>query len=93
MKHLHLLLDENLPLPKALKYLTKNHNVKHANFVGLKGKDDTHVYMASKAQERILVTYDQNIYTNSRKYKFFADLGLIYLTSKKGSYDLVPEEI
>jgi hypothetical protein len=61
--------------------------------MGLKGKDDSHVYMAAKKDKRILITYDQNIYTNSRKYSFFEDLGLIYLTCKKGSYDLLPEEI
>jgi hypothetical protein len=49
--------------------------------------------MASKKLKRILITCDKNIYANSRKYRHFKDVGLIYLTSKKGSYELYSKEI
>lgn len=49
--------------------------------------------MASKKLERVLVTFDKNIYLDSRKYRFFEDAGLIYLTSRGSSYDLYPKEI
>jgi predicted nuclease of predicted toxin-antitoxin system len=75
-----LLLDENVPLPLEawLQERLPTSDVLHVLHAGLAGKSDTEVFRFAQAQERVIITFDEDL-ADARMFPLGSHHGVVRL--------------
>lgn len=79
-KRLHILLDQNIPMPVAdwLRDRCPRWKIDHVNELGFAGKPDTFLYAWALEHKAIVATYDED-FADARMYPLGTHHGVIRL--------------